>query len=242
MSDTLHAFRHEIKIYLSYAEYLILRPRLTAAMTADCHMTDPGGYQISSLYFDDMYDTAYYEKLDGVSRRSKYRIRIYKQSLNKIHLEKKEKINNRILKTSIAIDLECYNRLKMGDCSLLLNRTEELAQEVAAKIQSQLLRPVIIVDYLREAYTHPLSNVRITFDKEVSAGLYSFDFLSEDLRYFNVFPNKEVILEVKYDQYIPTYISRMIQSAGAPQALSKYVFCRDIQKQLCPSQLSIYGG
>ena len=50
-----------------------------------------GVYTIRSLYFDTPSDRALREKLDGVSRREKFRIRYYNGDSSVIHLEKKIK-------------------------------------------------------------------------------------------------------------------------------------------------------
>ena len=69
-------FRHEWKHEISYLDLLTLRQRLRAVAQADPHAAD-GKYLIRSLYFDTPTDRALREKLDGVSRREKFRIRYY---------------------------------------------------------------------------------------------------------------------------------------------------------------------
>ena len=69
-------FRHEVKHEISNLDKLILRQRLSTVMTPDSHAKN-GHYEIRSLYFDNPDDKALREKLDGVSIREKYRIRLY---------------------------------------------------------------------------------------------------------------------------------------------------------------------
>ena len=69
-------YRHEWKIELSPSDLLILRQRLRRVLQPDAHAVD-GRYLIRSLYFDTPEDRALREKLDGVSRREKFRIRYY---------------------------------------------------------------------------------------------------------------------------------------------------------------------
>ena len=50
-----------------------------------------GKYEIRSLYFDNMEDKALREKLDGISVREKYRLRMYNGDTSVIRLERKVK-------------------------------------------------------------------------------------------------------------------------------------------------------
>ena len=80
-------YRHEWKIALGPGDLFVLRQRLRAVMQPDAHAVD-GRYRIRSLYFDTPEDRALREKLDGVSRREKFRIRYYNGDVSCIHLEK----------------------------------------------------------------------------------------------------------------------------------------------------------
>ena len=53
----------------------LLRERLGAVMRPDAH-AGAGGYEVRSLYFDDMYGSAYGDKSAGLLRREKFRLRI----------------------------------------------------------------------------------------------------------------------------------------------------------------------
>ena len=81
-------YRHELKHVVNRFEVLELRPRLRAVMSVDSHAAG-GSYSVRSLYFDDLHDSALREKLDGVNRREKFRIRFYNGDTSFIVLEKK---------------------------------------------------------------------------------------------------------------------------------------------------------
>ena len=85
-------FRHEWKIEINTADLLALRSRLRVLMEPDAHAVD-GRYQIRSLYFDSLTDRALREKIDGVNRREKFRIRYYNGDTGFLSLEKKSKLN-----------------------------------------------------------------------------------------------------------------------------------------------------
>ena len=72
-------YRHELKYLISYGQKADLNVRMAPLLDHDSHARD-GSYTIRSLYFDDYWNTAYQEKVDGVLTRKKYRIRIYDYS------------------------------------------------------------------------------------------------------------------------------------------------------------------
>lgn len=219
--------RHEIKIFLTYEQYLELRTRAVGILTPDPHMPGPEGYLIRSVYLDDAMRTAYYEKDSGVEHRNKYRIRSYNDSDNRIILENKEKIDDRIAKSSALISRSCYDSILQGDYEPLLEYDNPLCKEVYMLHKSRLLKPAVIVEYQREAFIHPLSMVRITFDKAISAGINTLDMFDPKLITEPVFENREVVLEVKYGDYYPMYLAQLLKNNGTKQAVSKFVYCMD---------------
>lgn len=68
-------YRHELKYSIGYADFLALRSRLSLVMKSDPHTDDSGRYAIHSIYFDNCDDKALREKVNGISRREKFRIR-----------------------------------------------------------------------------------------------------------------------------------------------------------------------
>lgn len=224
-------FRHEIKILLKYAEYLALRPRLSGIMPPDENAGENGEYFIRSLYFDDMSKTSYFEKLAGVADRKKYRLRIYGGSDSVIKLECKEKKGDRIRKRSAQVSRDCAEKLCAGDFSGLEGSDDPLLNEILSVHTSRGLKPSVIVDYDREAYIHPVSNVRLTFDKALHTGIESYDIFDKNMLTAPVFPSGEVIFEVKYDDILPKHLQMLISGAcGSRLALSKSTLCQDILK------------
>lgn len=225
--------RHEHKIVLTRAQYFVLSARMRALMTPDPHMPSAQGYLISSLYFDDMQESAYYEKLSGSADRKKYRMRIYNGDLSRIRMECKHKAADRIEKRSAPLDEATYHALMRGDMSALAAQDNDLCRETYGLCASRVMTPRVVVSYLREAYVHPLSNTRITFDKQLRAGWTSEAMLRQMADDVPVFPTGEfpypeaVILEIKYDEFIPKFITDALQTGGTLLAASKYVLCRD---------------
>ena len=228
MNDTKRVLRHELKYMLNEGDYLWLRNRVAAAMPLDTH-ADPlsRGYHIRSLYYDDPYDSALFEKVDGDASRQKYRIRIYQFSDRYILLEKKAKAAYYTVKDSQPITREQCDHLLAGDYGLLYESPAPLLREFYTAITARQLRPKVLVDYFREAYTYPAGNVRITFDLGIHSGQYAQDLFSGRPSSLPVLPTGQHIMEVKYDAYLPRHIHALIQGMpGERIAVSKYVLCR----------------
>lgn len=81
-------FRHEWKHEINASDFITITQRLSAVARPDAHGNE-GNYIIRSLYFDNSSDKALREKIDGVNRREKFRLRYYNNDISYIHLEKK---------------------------------------------------------------------------------------------------------------------------------------------------------
>ena len=95
--------RHEQKYYISPGDAQYLSLLLRRTMQTDPHANARNEYHIRSLYFDDCFNSAMSDKLDGVMHRHKYRIRIYNFSDKIIRLERKSKRGDYISKLSCSI-------------------------------------------------------------------------------------------------------------------------------------------
>ncbi len=219
--------RHEHKYFVSEAGYHELRSLLSGVLSLDRHSDRNGEYFIRSLYFDDAYDTAYYTKMDGVERRDKYRIRIYNCSDQAIFLERKHKEGECIMKSSVRITRRLCDQLIIGRPDGLEASQNPLLRDIFREMRLNALHPVVIVDYAREAYMHPAENVRITFDKRLHSGLFSHDLFNPRLVGVSPLDPGLVILEVKYDRYLPEYIRSLLSTVPSEHcAISKYTLCR----------------
>lgn len=218
-------FRHEWKHSINQGDMIILRQRLGAIMKPDNHAVD-GKYFIRSLYFDTPADTALREKIDGVNKREKFRIRFYNFDSSVIHLEKKSKINSLGNKQSTNLTEEETIKIINGDIGWMKESDDELIRELHHKMTVQQLRPKTIVDYWREPFVYPAGNVRVTIDYDIKTGLSSTDFFSKELPTVSV-PDNPIILEVKWDEFLPEIIKKAIQLGDRrSSAFSKYASCR----------------
>ena len=218
-------YRHEWKHEISYMDMLTLRSRLSAVAKRDVHTID-GKYFIRSLYFDNVSDKALREKIDGVNRREKFRIRFYNHDTSVIHLEKKSKINGLGIKESVSMTAQQAQAIVDGNYEWMIKSKEPLINELYTKIISQGLRPKTIVDYTREPFVFSAGNVRVTLDYNIRTGLRCTDFLNPDCVTIPA-GNAPIILEVKWDEYLPDIIRDVVQIPSCRSgAFSKYAVCR----------------
>ena len=220
-------YRAEDKYLCSERDMLLLESRLKVVMKPD---TLAGGktYRITSLYFDDPADSHWSDAEDGESYRKKYRIRIYNGSFDLIRLEVKYKAFNRVNKRSASISREDAARLIAGDC--IGDPEPSMDSPVTLfnlAVREKLIRPRIVIDYTRDAYTFPPGNVRITFDRNIRASGNTDRFLDGSCCYTALRDNNR-ILEVKYDEFLPGFIAGLLETGNMNQsAYSKYQLGRE---------------
>lgn len=241
-------YRHELKYKISYPDYLAMRSRLRPVMKADPHASAGGRYLVRSIYFDNLNDKALREKIDGVAKREKFRIRYYNDDLSYIVLEKKMKIGSLCLKCSAPItEEECRKILsggrssatdgvrssatdggrgsmRNGDLSFMKEHPQELVRELYAKMTYQQLRPRVLVSYTREPFIYPAGNVRVTFDSDIRTSLFHQEFLTKEAAGISATDEpQDVYLEVKFDAFLPEVVQDLIRVKGIRQhAFSKY--------------------
>lgn len=225
----MKTYRHEQKYLLHEAQYLALRPALAALMERDRHTGGSCEYMIRSLYFDDMYHTAYEDKMDGVYARKKYRIRIYNCRHDPISLECKYKQGSYISKEAVRLSLAEYERIRAGDCRFLLDRDSPMAREFYLDWHDRLLRPVVTVDYEREPYVLDTGCVRITFDKNLRAVTPREDLFDTAAPARSVLPANQLIMEVKFTGYLPERIRRILRVRNMTQT-SASKFCLSVDR------------
>ncbi len=218
-------FRHEWKHEINYLDMLMIKQTLGAVCLPDPNTKD-GKYEIRSIYFDDLNDTALKEKINGVNYREKFRIRFYNGDTSFITLEKKSKFNSLTSKEQAKLTFIEAKMLSEGEYDWMKDSDKELVLELYSKIQSKGLRPKTIVDYTREPFIYGPGNVRVTLDYNIRTGLFCTDFLNSDAITIPV-PDSPIILEVKWDEYLPSIIRDTVSlKSRHATAFSKYAACR----------------
>lgn len=221
------SLRHELKYYIHYGEYAALSRRLDFAMQRDPSGDEYNEYAVRSLYFDTANDDYLNEKINGVGMRKKYRLRIYGFTDKVIKLERKSKYGELIAKESLTVPRDLAEQLMAGDSTGLERTNVPLLQDVFIQMKRSLLRPVVVVDYVREAYIHPAEDVRITFDKKLHTGITGLNMFDQYLPTAPALDNNLIILEVKYNRVLPDHVRALLSGTNVLRsAASKYVICR----------------
>lgn len=82
-------------------------------------------------------------------------------------------------------------------------------------MRCQRLRPRLLVSYVREPYVYAPGNVRVTFDSQIRTSLYGRGFLPGRISDVAASDSPgDVVLEVKYDAFLPEIISCLLQTEG----------------------------
>lgn len=222
-------FRHEMKHLINYRDYILIRSRLKALMRTDVNAADSAGeYFVRSLYFDDYYNHAYNDKFAGVQNRAKYRIRIYNCSDKVIKLEKKIKAGSYNHKLTASLTRDQFYDILQGNYEFLQKSSSNLLRVFYHECVTNFMRPRIVVDYDREPFTFTAGDVRITFDKNVRAGISSFDIFDKKLPTIETLDHGLMIFEVKFTEFLPKLIRMAMPNGSADYlALSKFILCCD---------------
>ncbi len=218
-------FRHEVKHEIARSDMPILRRRLGAVMKCDPYAIN-GKYEIRSLYFDNFDDKALREKLDGMSVREKYRIRLYNNDPSVIHLERKFKMGGLGYKDSAVLTETQARSVVDGDVGWMEQSSDEVIRGFYSRIRDEGLTPKVIVDYTREPFVFAPGNVRVTLDYNIRTALRYTDLLNP---YCATVPvaDSPCILEVKWDNFLPDVIRDALQLGDRHStAYSKYAACR----------------
>ena len=221
-------YRHELKYFINYQDYALLRLRLNSLLQKDFNVDAGGSYIVRSLYFDDYYNNSYHRKYMGVPNRYIYRIRIYNQSENVIKLEKKSKTISYNRKETAPLTKENFYQILNGDYGFLLQSSNVLLQNFYHECISNFMRPRVVVEYEREPYILEAGDVRITFDKDIRAGVEGYDIFNDQMPMIETLENGLLIMEVKYTEFLANVIRKIIPpKASNFSAISKYILCCD---------------
>lgn len=219
-------YRVENKYLVSDADLAILAGRLKSVMHKDIHQVGEC-YEIRSLYFDDIADRCMDENEAGIDQREKYRIRTYDPSSQVIHLEIKEKARGMTKKRSCSLTKEETLQIMDGTISMSVDDRKPL-NLLKVQMRGAWMRPKIIIAYERTAFVHPVGNVRVTFDRNISASRACDEFFEDKFsKTVPVLPAGMHVLEVKYDEFLPDFIANQLELGSLRQtAFSKYYLGR----------------
>lgn len=228
MSDFLEVLRMEKKYLLNLQEMSFLWYKLSQVLKGDIH-NGSNGYLVRSLYFDTIDDKDFYDKYDGYEMRRKIRLRVYDPSGNTAKLEMKEKQGDLQRKRSLTLNRKDALALCKGNYTPLLAMNTEFSLELYSRMMQFIYVPKCIVEYDRKACFVSENNTRITIDANLRATEAVQDLFMKDIRTYPVGIANSGTLEVKYSNFLLSYVKDLVSLTGRTQmSLSKYCAARSI--------------
>lgn len=221
-------YRHELKFVLNKVDAELIRSVIASTCFLDKHVNNDGSYDVKSIYFDTISDKCLFETLDGYNKRHKFRIRKYGNSDEIFKFEKKMSENGLKCKSVDFISQKTLLEILKGSFWGEDISDKPVIAEFINEHMLSIYRPVAVIGYKRIPFIYPIGNVRVTFDSNI--------VVSDDMEIFlNGYTGLEkeviknmVILEVKYDDVLPSFIRKVLNNSGVLEqsAFSKYVMAR----------------
>jgi len=226
-----HFSRYEFKYVVPHDLRLEIENQVRHFMVLDPFVDSvpEQSYRVRSLYFDTPSSAAFYEKIDGIKDRKKYRIRTYGKKIDEspIFFEEKGRANQRTYKHRVKITKDLYTDLILGgNLFYLLERFPDVnfVNRFLTSKSKVDVSPRVVIDYERRPY---VSNYdvyfRITFDSELKAIRSSEAFGIAEKSMRRCLAGRSII-EVKFNRKIPAWFQRIIQSTQLTRvSISKFV-------------------
>ena len=189
-------------------------------------------YFVRSLYFDDLNSSNFFEKVDGMKIRKKYRLRTYSKinsSLNKVFLEMKGRTNQRTYKNRTQINSKDLNIFFYPNRYLELIKIYGKDNLVINNFLFDTCRkkifPRVLIDYKRRPYVNRNGlNFRLTFDSEIMSTKSDKLFNKNNSLYWEECRAGYTVLEVKFERSITPWFHRIIQNYDLERlSISKFV-------------------
>lgn len=214
-------YRKELKYTINNNDFCVINYNLQTLINKDVNCVDDY-YTISSIYFDTYNKTAYRQVKDGISDRWKYRIRYYNYDDCYIKLEKKHKVNGLTNKQSIRITREDLDNI-LNKKVKIKPTNKPLLNEFIIKMKTELLKPVICIEYDRIPYVYKVGSVRITLDFNIRYTNRFNDLFNKNKKVHYL---EDKILEIKYNELIPDFIRYRLELNHLEQtSFSKFINC-----------------
>jgi hypothetical protein len=236
LSHTLRKFnRFELKYVITLQEAERLKSALRAYLVPDEHGNNNGRYELASLYYDSPDFRCYQEKLDGIKFRRKLRIRRYETDEvftdeTPVFVEIKQRVD-RVTQKRRAI-LPYSQALRLCNDRQIPDYAPEdktIIEEIYVFLWQYNLRPAGLVRYTRQAFvgTEYDIGLRVTFDTFLSFQTHPLH-LHEEPSGLPMLPAHLVVMEVKVNERMPTWLTEMIAAHNLQMVrVSKY--CRSIE-------------
>ena len=217
--------RLELKYLVDLDTRVAMQRVLGARLVPGEFVGRSGAYPVLSLYYDGESLPLYLEKLAGIERRMKVRLRTYAWSFadgSPWFLEAKHKEGSAIAKRRLELARGALDPLRPASWDAL---GPEAAPFLHAR-ENLPLEPTASVWYQREVWVAPAGDLRVTWDTSIRAL-----FPGESMTHARLYdPTRAVIddswavLEIKARQTVPVWLGALVRSAEiVSESVSKYV-------------------
>ncbi len=218
----------EYKYLVSYDKLNLLRTKIMPFLDKDKNLGEnQDDYTVRSIYFDSPNFRYYYEKVEGIKARKKFRIRTYGKNTDApFFVEIKQKNINSVKKHRLELDKKKIQDIFFNENGYEFRNSPYLEKYLHHFYRS-MLKPTLLVTYEREAYFSRFNpSLRITLDKNLRSILFPeySDFIEEN-RYEYALKGL-FIVEIKFFNGMPAWLRNIIRDFNLKrQAVSKYVIC-----------------
>lgn len=236
LSHTIRKFnRFELKYIITLEQAARFRQALRAFLVPDEHGNNNGRYSLSSLYYDSPDLRCYREKENGIKFRRKLRIRHYQDGIlftdeTPVFVEIKQRVD-RVTQKRRAL-LPYRDALRLCNLREIPEHDEadrKVIEEIYAFLWAYNLRPASMITYDRQALVGTTydAGLRVTFDTALTYHIPPFQ-LHEKRAGLLMIPANKVVMEIKVNERIPTWLVNLIAEHNLPlQRISKY--CTSIE-------------
>jgi len=226
--------RYEFKFLLNKDKARLIENESQYFMKFDKNANKNSDYKyfVRSLYFDDINSSNFYEKVDGMKIRKKYRLRTYSKinnSTNLIFLEMKGRINQRTYKNRTLInssDLHIFfDKKKYVNLLDIYGKNNLVINNFLFDTYRKNIFPRVLIDYKRKPYINQNGlNFRLTFDTEIMSSKTNRLFDNDNLLFWEECKSGYTVLEVKFERSITPWFHRIIQNYNLKRmSISKFV-------------------
>ena len=233
MKENQTLYRYEFKYILNKKTSDQIEKEAQNFMIYDGHVKKElnNKYFVRSLYFENNFASNFYEKVDGMKIRRKYRLRTYSNFFDPkvpIFFEVKGRISERTYKKRINVKNKYLNLfLSQSQNFNLLNLypNNGMIRNFIFDSFRKNLKPRILVDYKRRPYINKFGlYFRLTFDTNLLSSKTNNLFSNDKYSSWLECKAGYTILEVKFDRSIPAWFHRIIQCYNLKRrSISKFV-------------------
>lgn len=227
--DTMLSCRYELKYRIPESKARAIAEYIRSYVPLDryARTAENEQYLISSLYFDSNQLQLAHETLERKTNRFKLRIRCYDDNPDSpCFVEIKRRLNTVIMKDRARIQKEMLaDVLKYRIPDSLYAKDKKVLNQFLFYVFSLRAHPMVLVRYLRQAFEGDSNNrVRITFDRQLDFKTVKRPEVTTNGSGWRHIPLDFVVLEVKFTDRYPIWLSDMIKIFDLKQtAMSKYV-------------------